>query len=375
MTLDARKVYQQLQQIVPDVSVRTDNERQIAAYVWAILINNTLLAQQAIADAGGLLVPQWLGCLGTIQEIKSEINSYHIVSVDGSQIYPDRHQGIFCFLLNMGIVHIYYRSIGPGTVFLESIPSVHTQQTHEQEAITPEVVNTKRGALELQTGYTYMSSITMATCPALFICDGSLIFWHLNPDNTPDKHELIDSYLGILEDFYTKKLLIAGYISFPKNKELVNIIRSALEQKLVVTDDHANHRITYLTDSDITALYLKPGTRSALFSHQSPVVSYYPKHLKPYFFYINNGLEIGRVEIPAWIALDEQLLTIVATIIFDQCVKGQGYPVALSEAHEQAVVKNADRELFYHLLSTVSQRTAPYERQSQKSFKKRVIAI
>jgi NurA-like 5'-3' nuclease len=34
----------------------------------------------------------------------------------------------------------------------------------------------------------------------------------------------------------------------------------------------------------------------------------------------------------------------------DQCHKGYGYPVALSEAHEQAVVTNNDRENLYQLI-------------------------
>ena len=38
-------------------------------------------------------------------------------------------------------------------------------------------------------------------------------------------------------------------------------------------------------------------------------------------------------------------------IIFDQTVKGGGYPVALTEAHEQAVVREADRLYFYQMLA------------------------
>jgi NurA-like 5'-3' nuclease len=37
-------------------------------------------------------------------------------------------------------------------------------------------------------------------------------------------------------------------------------------------------------------------------------------------------------------------------LILDQCRKGQGYPVALSEAHEQAVISGADREEFWALV-------------------------
>jgi hypothetical protein len=35
--------------------------------------------------------------------------------------------------------------------------------------------------------------------------------------------------------------------------------------------------------------------------------------------------------------------------LLDQCQKGLGYPVALQESHEQAVVREADRQAFLHL--------------------------
>jgi hypothetical protein len=35
--------------------------------------------------------------------------------------------------------------------------------------------------------------------------------------------------------------------------------------------------------------------------------------------------------------------------VMNQCAKGMGYPVALSEAHEQAVVRAGDRRAFVEL--------------------------
>ncbi|UCC16211.1 MAG: nuclease, partial [Dehalococcoidales bacterium] len=40
------------------------------------------------------------------------------------------------------------------------------------------------------------------------------------------------------------------------------------------------------------------------------------------------------------------------SLILDQCRRGHGYPVALSEALEQAVVTGADRENFWQLVET-----------------------
>jgi len=64
------------------------------------------------------------------------------------------------------------------------------------------------------------------------------------------------------------------------------------------------------------------------------------------------GDEIARVEIPQWVARDEDLLNLTHTLVFDQCQRGQGYPVALSEAHEQAVVTMVDRENFWQVVDS-----------------------
>jgi hypothetical protein len=38
-------------------------------------------------------------------------------------------------------------------------------------------------------------------------------------------------------------------------------------------------------------------------------------------------------------------------VAYDQAQRGRGYPVALAEAHEAAVVRGADREAFYALVA------------------------
>ena len=69
-----------------------------------------------------------------------------------------------------------------------------------------------------------------------------------------------------------------------------------------------------------------------------------------YFFYIRAGDEVARVEVPRWVALDEGLLGLTHSLVLDQCRRGHDYPVALSEAHEQAVVTAADKDGFWQLV-------------------------
>jgi hypothetical protein len=56
------------------------------------------------------------------------------------------------------------------------------------------------------------------------------------------------------------------------------------------------------------------------------------------------------VEFPAWVAQDQDLLDRSLAILLAQVNKGFGYPVALAEAHNQAVVRSGDRARFFALL-------------------------
>src|SRR5579872_2127993 len=54
------------------------------------------------------------------------ITEYAILAVDGSQIYPDRHQAVRCFLINIGSIFIRYGSAP--VIELGTEPMVYTLQ-------------------------------------------------------------------------------------------------------------------------------------------------------------------------------------------------------------------------------------------------------
>ncbi|MDZ4230456.1 MAG: nuclease, partial [Dehalococcoidales bacterium] len=74
---------------------------------------------------------------------------------------------------------------------------------------------------------------------------------------------------------------------------------------------------------------------------------------------------------PQWVARNENLLNLTHSLILDQCRRGQGYPVALSEAHEQAVVTTADRENFWALVESLLVDEKLPATTSAKSFSKK----
>ena len=62
------------------------------------------------------------------------------------------------------------------------------------------------------------------------------------------------------------------------------------------------------------------------------------------------GRELARVEVPCWVADEPHLVDQVHGLVYDQCLRGQGYPVALARAHEQAVVRGGDRRAFRRMV-------------------------
>jgi NurA-like 5'-3' nuclease len=106
-----------------------------------------------------------------------------------------------------------------------------------------------------------------------------------------------------------------------------------------------------VNDRELFSAMLAPGERSALFISPSTIQKRYRKNLV-HFFYLKLDEEIARIEIPQWVAQDEIRLNLAHTLILDQSRRGQGYPVALGEAHEKAVITGADRENFWQMVES-----------------------
>ena len=157
-----------------------------------------------------------------------------------------------------------------------------------------------------------------------------------------------------------REFALASYISFPRSNDVTNALRVAVcPHEIVDTDKYCSvcktrecDRLAGIQDRDLYDSLLNKGERSALFLSNSSIVKKYGEH-KIYFFYLKTDEEIARVEVPEWVANNAGLLNLAHSLILDPCHKGNGYPVALSEAHEQAVVTAADRENFWQLVETL----------------------
>ena len=70
-------------------------------------------------------------------------------------------------------------------------------------------------------------------------------------------------------------------------------------------------------------------------------------------------------------AEDPEHLTLGHAMLVRQCQLGLGYPVAISEAHEQAVISGHDQEEFRRLTLMLLEQQGMPTPESAKSFSKR----
>jgi hypothetical protein len=330
--------------------------------------------------------------LNTAYELPPRPAEYALVATDGSQIDVERHGMAACYVINIGRVFLRYgarpaaklssrpalyyreedlylsdgvrripvegnylsarRDVEEGIALAELADEFLPRNTtspreYKQETFDTIGVNARECADQI---------------PAIALQDGTLVRWTLAGAEKFVQDRFLAPYLAYLDAMRERGIPVASYISRPRAPEVAGTIRLMLCPDVKVAEGRGAkcsacsdaaagrtpscHVCQGLTDADILADMLAEGQRGPLFVSMSRinVESYGP--LLIHFFYMRVGREVARVEVPRWVAEDADQVDLVHTLIYDQCTKGQGYPVALSRAHEQAIVRAADRRAF-----------------------------
>jgi len=296
---------------------------------------------------------------------------FTVLATDGSHIDVDRHKSTRCFLINIGATVLNYGAQSGAS--LDSFPCLYSSDEDlvinspdvkgREQPIEGVLLGIKRGVEECRRLAELAGELPPGS-DSLALVDGSLIFWGLEAYPEFVAEALLDK--GFLSSLDTikklnsdKRVAVASYISFPRSTDVVNALRVALCPREVVDSDRycadcatrECDAVAGIRDRDLFLDLLGEGDRSDLFISPSRIQKRYGEHLV-YFCYLRIDDEIARVEVPQWVATDTDLLGLVHTLTVDQCRRGLGYPVALSEAHEQAVVTAVDRELFWQMVES-----------------------
>jgi NurA domain len=332
--------------------------------------------------------------LDTIRDLPTRPPDYALIATDGSQIDVERHGMAACYVINVGRVFLRYGARPAAK--LSSRPALYYRDEDlylsdgvRRIAIEGNYLSTKRDIEEgialadladeflsapsanryEQTSATFDAGHASASAdqlPAIALQDGTLVRWTLAGAEKFVQERFLRPYMAYLDRMRERGIPVASYISRPRAPEVAGTIRLMLCPDVKLTEgrgakcsecsDVAAGRVPScsvcqgLTDADILADTLAEGQRGPLFISMSRVnIESYGPHLI-HFFYMRVGREVARVELPRWVAEDLDAVDLVHTLIYDQCMKGQGYPVALARAHEQAIVRAADRRAFLSMV-------------------------
>ncbi|MBM3940612.1 MAG: DNA double-strand break repair nuclease NurA [SAR202 cluster bacterium] len=297
----------------------------------------------------------------------------HVVhAVDGSHIDVDRHSPARCYLINIGEVTLRYGELASArlanrpALFVDDDDLVvrNPNNATQETPIEGPLLGILRACMEVE------ALAALVECapdgpPVLALLDGSLILWGLVGQAFPDyvKDELLEGRLlpaldRLRDQAARRTLAVASYVSYPRGADAVNALRlHACPFPKVNCDEHCGatrpgerpcDTVHGVDDATLFDAALAVGDRSAVFRSTSSVMERYGEHAVS-LWYVNVGEEVARVEMPAWCAGGAALDFAHAAIVA-QAAKGRGYPVALQESHEQAVVNGADRQAFERMV-------------------------
>ena len=398
MALDLSKTVAQLEELTRGMSDQRDAHAAALATALAHLASADPDAVEQRRRAGQLT---WLapiagldGALaGAIAPAPLPPDNV-VVAVDGSHIDVDRHSPVRCYLVNIGYVSLRYGELPEAALWntprlfaADDDLALRGPQGNREQPVEGPVLGMLRAAMEVEAIADLVEAVP-AELPVVALLDGSLILWGLTGSGYPDfvREALLDDRLVPALDRLRRlaegrTLAVVSHVSLPRSTDVVSALRIAPEvcQWDRVDCDHncgslgRGERncdvVAGVTDTQLFGEALRPGERSPLYRTTSSIVeSHYGPH-QVRFFYVHLGEEVARIELPQWVRADA--VELAHGVLLTQAAKGHGYPLALQEAHEQAVVSTGDRAHFAQLVDELLTAEGLSTATSQKARSKR----
>jgi len=300
-----------------------------------------------------------------------------LVASDGSQIYPDQHGLAFYYAINVGSIVFRHGSGEAPQVSSEPTLFYSEDQVYpDGRPINSDLISAERDLAEMRA-LADLSLIEPSDGPSrVALGDGSLLIWLQRRDIPEDQQKrILERYLGCLDRLRGENLPVAAFISRPRSAEVVALLYLAhLEpEERAEVKRLSETGFRGLTDRALFG-YLKPGERSALFVRGTASNhEFQARGHGVYFFYLDTGTELARVEVPEWVARQPAKLDLVHATLYNQCLFNNGYPYALTRADELAVILGDEREALENLIvQALIRHGLPWPELSRKAQQKQV---
>jgi hypothetical protein len=383
MTLELNRVIEQIDEMGRVLAGRANRERKALPAARELLRQfanqQEELRQVAASEPGRRLRCASPGDEPLDAALLAPAMPEHVifVAVDGSQIYPDRHGLAFYYVLNVGsIVFRHGSGQAPDVATAPRLFYTDDQVYPGGELVSSDLVNSERSVAEMRV----LAERTLAESadgpPRLALTDGPLLIWIQRADLPQDRQaRLLADYLTCLDRLRGSGAAVAGFVSRPHSAEVVALLYLAQRAP------EERHTVNSLAETDFRGLTdralfgtLQPGERSALFVRGTAAnQDFRARGHTVYFFYLNTGADLARVEVPEWVALHSEWLDLVHTGICEQCRYNNGYPYVLTRADELAVILGDEREVLEAMIGQAMVRHGlPLPELSRKAQQKQV---
>jgi hypothetical protein len=349
------KIIPQVEKIVEEKY--SENLRKISAIDFVI----KKLKEIKPEDLKNVTYKETLSLFGTPIEIpgraikvEKEISDYTAIAADGSEVPINEDFFFPYYIINIGFIalkygkdHFFFADSNAKIYFEEN--ELYEKVGNKSFLVRGELLSSKMLLEESKKLEELLKDFYTVEVPVLALFDGTLIQWEIKETSETYKNNFVKNFQRMILIAEQLKAPLAGYISGTRSRDVMEMIRIFLEMK---GEDFDKQLLSIIKDADIFKIILRKGERSAIFRSNAPILNLYKAPI--YFFFLNVGSEVVRIEIPEFIAFDNDLLEKTCALILSQSNKGEGYPVVLKEAHEQAVIKSSERvfieELFIDFL-------------------------
>jgi hypothetical protein len=359
MSLDFQSIREKVKQLGENAVSRVQQLQEKHAQAFELLLNNAQnLAglRQKVEDVVrnydpsircALPVKETLTASFSLPPLPDELT---ILAADGSQITPDRNAEVYYALINVGAIKIRRGLSDP------PITTTVSQLLYDDQLYTSSgtITDARLALMRDLNERTILAKLAQESSPPVVtFTDGPMELWigvAVSNQEITENAEILEAYLQSLSTLHGLGVSTAGYVDRPSANLVIRTLEVAMTPQTNLTDINSLHPLRGVTDIALYREILKSGERSPVFALQSQSAKSYKGPLGLHFFYLNVGQSerpyLARVDIPAWVADNAEILDILHAALIDQCqIMGmRPYPYLLHRAHETAVVRLEEKE-------------------------------
>ncbi len=364
MPIDFQQVYAKIRVIGQNTRKRQETLARQRKRAWDLLelhaadlerLRDKVEGEAVEADPNLRCACPWQENLMSHQAAAVDEQQSTLIAIDGSQIIPDRHEGLLYGLINIGAVVLLTGSANAPEIYTESELLFDEELRNADGSVLDEGgIALRRDARERLR---LLELARQSPPPVLALTDGPLELWGAkDPANAGVYQKFLAQYLQDLDKMDALGVTPGGYVDKPAADLVVRLLEVATAGEEELKKLREYHPLQGASDLWLFGRLLQTGERSAVFTLQSSSRKRYSGRRAIHFFYLNVALRghpaLARVEIPQWVAEDSEKLELLhATLVAQSRLLGaRPYPYLLHRAHETAKVSFDEREQVEMLL-------------------------